>query len=211
MTEPSVTQDTDTLTRRRRTLHAAGDDLFAYELQAGDRIAAGFLPSSLPADVIFVEVYDNPRGETWVFVAFREDGYGPSSDVFMANARVPLEALADDGMGYSRPADDPTPVSPARAPLHTGSVVEGDHLVIDRPSVTVYFSFGHGQTDPDTGENLLDKYVTIVGPSYTDCRAAMFASKYGQAWAFDYLAGSPSADEWIPQWTEHDRIVLDAT
>ncbi|MET0423616.1 MAG: hypothetical protein ABW046_07070 [Actinoplanes sp.] len=72
--------------------------------------------------------------------------------------------------------------------------------------VTVYFSFGHGQTDPDTGENLLDKYVTITGPSYEACREAMFASRYGNRWSFDYLAGTASADKWIPRWTEHDRI-----
>jgi hypothetical protein len=74
--------------------------------------------------------------------------------------------------------------------------------------VTVYFSFGHGQTDPDTGKNLLDHYVTIVGPSYSACREAMFASRFGQAWAFDYIAGSAAANEWIPQWTEHERIDL---
>jgi hypothetical protein len=76
------------------------------------------------------------------------------------------------------------------------------------PQVTVYFSFGHGQTDPTTGKNLLDHYVTIVGPSYEACRAAMFASNYGDRWAFDYIAGEPQAEEWIPRWTEHERIVL---
>lgn len=77
-------------------------------------------------------------------------------------------------------------------------------------TVTVYFSFGHGQTDPDTGKHLLDHYVTIVGPSYEACRAAMFASRYGERWAFDYVAGTPQADEWIPRWIEHDRFVLPA-
>jgi hypothetical protein len=76
--------------------------------------------------------------------------------------------------------------------------------------VTVYFSFGHGQTDPDTGKDLLDHYVTIVGPSYKACREAMFASRYGNRWAFDYLAGTDQAEEWIPRWIEHDRFVLPA-
>jgi hypothetical protein len=76
--------------------------------------------------------------------------------------------------------------------------------------VTVYFSFGHGQTDPTTGKHLLDHYVTIVGPSYEACRAAMFASKYGDRWAFDYIAGEPQAEAWIPRWIEHERIVLPA-
>lgn len=33
------------------------------------------------------------------------------------------------GLGYSREADDPTPVSPERVPLHTGAVVDGGQLV----------------------------------------------------------------------------------
>lgn len=74
--------------------------------------------------------------------------------------------------------------------------------------VTVYFSFGSGQTDPDTGKDLYGHYVTIVGPSYEACRSAMFASKYGNRWAFDYIAGEPQAEAWIPRWTEHERIVL---
>jgi hypothetical protein len=76
--------------------------------------------------------------------------------------------------------------------------------------VTVYFSFGHGQTDPTTGKHLLDHYVTIVGPSYEACRAAMFASKYSDRWAFEYPDDGPATAEWIPQWTEHERIVLPA-
>lgn len=80
--------------------------------------------------------------------------------------------------------------------------------VPDQP-VTVYFSFGHGQTDPDTGENLIDKYVTITGPSYEACREAMFASRYGNRWSFDYVAGTALAEAWIPRWTEHDRLSVD--
>jgi hypothetical protein len=76
--------------------------------------------------------------------------------------------------------------------------------------VTVYFSFGYGQSDPDTGKNLLGRYVTIVGPSYEACRAAMFASKYGQEWSFDYLDGAPRTAKAIAEWTEHERIVLPA-
>lgn len=76
------------------------------------------------------------------------------------------------------------------------------------PQVTVYFSFGPRHTDPDTGQNLHGRYVTIVGPTYAACRNAMFASKYGDRWAFDYIAGEPQAEAWIPRWTEHERIVL---
>jgi hypothetical protein len=78
------------------------------------------------------------------------------------------------------------------------------------PQVTVYFSFGSGHTDPGTGEDLYGKYVTFVGPSYAACRAAMFASKYGNRWAFDYIAGAPSTEARISRWIEHERTVLPA-
>lgn len=45
--------------------------------------------------------------------------------------------LKASGLDYTRAdteADDPTPVSPARVPLLTGSVVEGDELVVDDAS-----------------------------------------------------------------------------
>lgn len=126
--------------------------------------------------------------------------------------RAEVAALRSNvGLDYSREADDPTPVSPARggAP-HVGAVVDGGQLVDETKSepVTVYFSFGHGQYDPDTHEHLLDKYVTIVGPSHEACREAMFASRYGHRWSFDYPAGTPTAEKWIPRWTEHERIML---
>lgn len=51
------------------------------------------------------------------------------------HVRLALGAEGDGGFGYSREADDdPTPVSPARVPLHTGSVVEGDELIVDGQS-----------------------------------------------------------------------------
>jgi hypothetical protein len=129
-----------------------------------------------------------------------------------ANARLDEQATGDPvGLTYSRVDDDPSVIRPhsPRVPLHTGAVVDGGELVGETP-VTVHFSFGHGQTDPDTGKSLLDHYVTIVGPSYEACRAAMFASKYGNRWSFDYIAGTPLADEWVPQWIEHERIILPA-
>jgi hypothetical protein len=76
------------------------------------------------------------------------------------------------------------------------------------PMVTRYFSFGHGQTDPDTGESLLDKYATVVASSVEACREAMFASRYGNRWSFDYAPDDPQWLEWGPRWTEHERIVV---
>lgn len=118
-----------------------------------------------------------------------------------------MEPADPTGQLYSREADDPTPVSGARVEPHVGGMTEGG-LVDETPAepVTVYFSFGHGQTDPDTGEDLLDHYVTVIAPSYNAARLAMFSSRYGERWAFDYLAGTPQANEWIPRWTEHDAI-----
>jgi hypothetical protein len=131
MTASTVTETPDTLTRR------------ADQLVPGDRIAAGFLPSAQPAAVLFVHTYVSRNlGEAWVFVAHQEDGYGPSSDYWLAGALIPLEYAADS-FGYSRDADDPTPVSPARGVMHavalegvatprTVKASDGDVLVTDQ-------------------------------------------------------------------------------
>lgn len=71
--------------------------------------------------------------------------------------------------------------------------------------VTRYFSFGSGQTDPMTGEKLIDKYATVVAPTADACRAGMLA-KYGRNWSMEYTPGNPRSDSWIARWTEHDRI-----
>jgi hypothetical protein len=48
-------------------------------------------------------------------------------------AEVAALRAAQSGMAYTRAdtEDDPTPVSPGRVPLRTGSVVDGDQLVVD--------------------------------------------------------------------------------
>lgn len=145
--------------------------------------------------------------------AWHKSGRGQTDELERLRARV-AELEADrTGLAYTRADDDavdPTSTGP-REPLHTGGMTEGG-LVDETPAepVTVYFSFGHGQSDPDTGKSLLDHYVTVVGSSYEACREAMFASRFGNRWSFDYLAGTSSANEWIPQWTEHERIDLTA-
>jgi len=73
--------------------------------------------------------------------------------------------------------------------------------------VVVYFSFGYGQKDPDTFKSLLDHYVTVVAPTFEQCREAMFASRFGNRWSFDYLAGTARATEAVREWTEHEVIV----
>jgi hypothetical protein len=142
--------------------------------------------------------------------------------------------LDPTGLTYSREQDDPTPVSPARGgPVHTGGVVAGGQLVDETPAevptltvagltaaadesrgqlagttpVVTYFSFGYGQTDPDTGKSLLNHYVTVVAPTYDECRTAMFASRFGRAWSFDYLAGRASTTRAVSEWTEHEVII----
>jgi hypothetical protein len=77
--------------------------------------------------------------------------------------------------------------------------------------VVTYFSFGYGQTDPGTGQKLLDHYVTVVAPTYEECREAMFASRFGRKWSFDYLAGRPKTTEAVSRWTEHEVIVAPGT
>jgi hypothetical protein len=46
----------------------------------------------------------------------------------------------------------------------------------------------------------------VIAPSAEACREAMFASRFGQAWAFDYEPDSPQWQEWGPRWTEHEVI-----
>lgn len=107
----------------------------AGELHPGDRISAAVLPGSLTAgDVLFVYPYTGRDTKAWVFVAYREPGYSPESERFLAGTQIPVEFGDPTGLSYTRAdteADDPTPVSPGRVPLHTGSVVDGDALVVD--------------------------------------------------------------------------------
>jgi hypothetical protein len=151
-------------------------------------------------------------------IAWHKSGRPDERDTELARLRARNAELESQlsGLAYSREhheADDPRPVSPARGGQPHVVAMTDDGLVDETPAdpVTVYFSFGHGQHDPDSGEHLLGKYVTIVGPSYDACREAMFASKYGDRWAFEYPDDGPATAEWIPRWTEHERIVLDAT
>lgn len=114
----------------------------AADLTPGDRIAGDFLPAVRDsADVEFVGDYQ--LRERWVMVVFRLDDGRLYSECFLADAEIPLERTADDlGQGYSREAEDPRPVSPARVQPHSGildgtarpSTVhprEGDEFIVD--------------------------------------------------------------------------------
>lgn len=106
----------------------------AAQLAVGDRIADKWLPLYHAADVLFVAPYRRGRTD-WVLVAYRYPDGSLDSSHFLADALIPLEAVADfTGLTYTRTdsePDDPTPVSPARVPPHTGSVVDGDVLITD--------------------------------------------------------------------------------
>jgi hypothetical protein len=94
MTDPTITRD-------------------AAKLTTGDRIAEGFLPLRHSAEVLFVA----PDVNGFVLVAYRyRDGH-VAADHWFHDAQIPLEYTADS-FGYSREADDPTPVSPARVTPH---------------------------------------------------------------------------------------------
>lgn len=115
------------------------------------------------------------------------------------------EPVTVAGMVAARELDDDEP-----EPIPDGVSGSAAGAPAGRETFTRHFSFGHGQTDPETGENLLDKYVTVIAPTADGCRQAMFASRFGEAWAFEYIPGQPQTDEWLPQWTEHDRIVVES-
>jgi hypothetical protein len=62
--------------------------------------------------------------------------------------RAEVEALRSavrfdaNGLGYSREADDPTPVSPARVPLHTGGVIDDGQLIDETADADPDFHVG---------------------------------------------------------------------
>lgn len=191
------------------------------------------------------------NGHVWYeLFAWHKAGRGAIDEVDRLRARVAELEARDDGQGFSREADDPTPVSAGRG-VHAATVLSGiaedghqlgkpgkphevtdEGLVDETPErsaeivdqnlramgsaglvdetpaepVTWHFSFGHGQTDPDTGKDLLGHYVTVIAPTPQACREAMIASRYGQEWAFDYDPASPQWLEWGPRWTEHEVI-----
>ena len=152
-------------------------------------------------------------------------------NVVAAASLLDAEKTQPSPLLYARPADGDEPQQVgAREPLHTGAVTEaglvdeterpamaasGLTLAADKSRgplagttpVVTYFSFGHGQTDPANGKKLLDHYVTVVAPTYEECREAMFASRFGRAWSFDYLAGRERTTEWVSRWAEHEVIV----
>lgn len=47
------------------------------------------------------------------------------------------------------------------------------------------FTFGHGQTNPKTGESLHKHYVVMEGKTVEHCRLAMF-NHFGRQWSFEY-------------------------
>jgi hypothetical protein len=177
----------------------------AGDLKPGDRIAAGFLPGYDARDVRYVEPYGHHGGRDWALIVHR-DGEGlPDVQFLLADTLVPLEVVADrTGLDFSR---EPEPTETAQVPAGVEGVPHGRDP--GRVTVTRYFSFGHGHTDPDTGEDLLNKYVTVLAPTAAACQEAMFASRYGKAWAFGYSPGDPVWQEWGPRWKEHELI--DAT
>lgn len=104
----------------------------AAKLTPGDRIARGFLPTGGASTVVVALPYTHHRAD-WVLVVHRYDDGRPDGETFLADADIPVEPVADEtGLTYTRAdtePDDPTPVSPARVPLHTGAVVDGGALV----------------------------------------------------------------------------------
>jgi hypothetical protein len=143
---------------------------------------------------------EDPTGLTY--------GRDPEADPQPAAGRVPPHFEHGRGAPFDEPVG---PIVQLEASGLTKAADRSRGPLAGTTPVVTYFSFGHGQTDPGTGKNLLDHYVTVVAPTYDGCREAMFASRFGRAWSFDYLAGSARATEWIPQWTEHEVIVAPGT
>lgn len=50
---------------------------------------------------------------------------------------------------------------------------------------TLIFTFGHGQTCPITGDDVMGRYVTVTAPDAGLARTLMHAT-FGRQWAFEY-------------------------
>lgn len=205
----------------------------ADQLHVGDYLSGDLLPLGQHSEVLFTRFFERDRSE-WFFIAFVQwDGFHDST-TFLASAPVrvriaePTHVEDPTGLAYSRADDEPTTrltvfasgmggpdrdvvlTRPGRrVEPHTGALTE-QGLVDETPAETVvrYFSFGHGQTDPLDSQDmdLVDHYVTVFAPTADACREAMLASRFGREWAFEYVPGTPQANEWIPRWTEYERI-----
>ena len=119
-----------------------------------------------------------------------------------------VDEVARDPLGQLYSREEPA-IGTAPVPEH----VQGEAMTGRGPNtaqITRFFSFGDGHTDPDTGEDLWGKYVTVVGPDSEACRVAMLASKYGRAWSFEYGFDPEVWAKVSATWTEHDRIVVGA-
>jgi hypothetical protein len=101
----------------------------ADELVVGDRILHEFLPSPWfrePGEVVFIKVHDYRKGR-YVFVAYMQDSGFYDSTSYEPGGEVGVIPADPIGLDYSRAddaPDDPTPVSPARVPLHTGAMTD---------------------------------------------------------------------------------------
>jgi hypothetical protein len=74
-------------------------------------------------------------------------------------------------------------------------------------SVTRIFTFGHGQTCPMTGKNLLGHHAGITAPTAELCRKAMF-QMFEQQWSFEYASlAEATRDGQFPS-LEHIRITF---
>lgn len=104
----------------------------AADLKPGDRIPAGFLPNGKAAEVLYVTTFPLPStGQLWAMVAYRLTDSFADAEHYPADGQIPVEPSDPTGLNFSREADDPTPVSPARvvqelayiAPTADGGVV----------------------------------------------------------------------------------------
>ncbi|WP_328465458.1 hypothetical protein OHA21_43640 [Actinoplanes sp. NBC_00393] len=77
--------------------------------------------------------------------------------------------------------------------------------------VVRYYSFGSGQTDPVTGQDLYGFYVTVTAPTLDACASTMFASRFGNGFCAEYGPDSEVWQEYSPQWTELERITVTAS
>lgn len=116
MTDKTITPPSDTGIKRA-----------ASELAVGDRIAANFLPCGLAAEVLFTAPHSclNGHADCWVLVVYRLTDGRADAEHFLADALIPLSAVADTGMDFSDLADRLNTES-APVPTTTAGWANGD-------------------------------------------------------------------------------------
>jgi hypothetical protein len=188
------------------------------EVKRGDWIKLGHLAGASAVTHVLAVFPYHRFGTAYVLLIHRHpDTEKPDFEYLYADNRVGIanaDEIPEDPDGSGRDVDNgdaPSPV-PAGVDGHGEGAAAGRAVTAQdggRVTVTRIFTFGHGQTCPFTGKNVLDHHVSITAPTAEQCREVMFAT-FGQAWAFEYASLDKATRGGQFPSTEHASITIGA-